>query len=270
MLAAASGAIFVPLRRAGAGRLGSAALILIPAVAAGFYSGLGSPNVASSVPGHSEQRQAIAGDGQSRKAVGSVSSMIDGLKARLENEPGDAGGWLLLAQSYRHLGQHEEADAAYQHARALGKIDEKFEQSLAADTRTDTAEPADSGPALRGVVTLSPEAKSLVQPGDTVFIFAKESASHRMPVVAVRKPASELPIRFALTDRDALITGTSLAQFEQLVVNATISRSGLATEVFAGLEAVSEPLSPLAHQAIELQLTAIPQPDVNSVGDDNE
>jgi tetratricopeptide (TPR) repeat protein len=273
MLLAATGAIIVPLKRANAGRLSAAVLILIPVVAAGFYSGLGSPNAASSVPDHSYQRQASAGssaESQPRKAVGSVSSMIDGLKSRLESEPDDAGGWLLLAQSYRHLGQTEEAEAAYQRARALGKTDEKFEQSLTVATPVEESESADPGPALRGEVTLSAEAKLLVQPGDTVFIFAKESVSHRMPVVAVRKPAAELPISFVLTDRDAMVAGTSLAQFEHLVVNAKISRSGLATEVFAGLEAWSEPVSPLANQVIELRLATTPQTAPDSVGDDNE
>jgi len=275
MLVAAIGAIIVPLRRAHAsdGKLSIAVLILIPAVAAGFYAGLGSPNAASRLPDHSYQAQATTGSvakDNSKKAVGSVSSMLDGLKSRLENEPDDAGGWLLLAQSYRHLGQIEDAEAAYQRARALGKTDEKFEQALMSSMPAQTETPVDIGPVLRGQVTLSADAQSLVAPDDTVFIFAKESVDHRMPIVAVRRPATKFPIRFALTDRDALVPGTSLAQFEQLVVNAKISRSGLATEVLAGLEAWSEPVSPLGDQLIELQLTENPERGNEIIGDNNE
>ncbi len=275
MLVAAIGAIIVPLRRASAGdgMLSIAVLILIPAVAAGFYAGLGSPNAASLYPDGSSQRQATTGQGtasNSTKSVGSVGSMLDGLKSRLEKEPDDAGGWLLLAQSYRHLGQTEEAEAAYQRARALGKTDEKFEQTLANAMPAATTAPADTGPVLRGEVTLSADAQSLVEPGDTVFIFAKESANHRMPVVAVRKPATEFPIQFALTDRDVMVAGTSLAQFDQLVVNAKISRSGLATDVLANLEVWSEPVSPLSNQLIDLRLTTHSENNKKIVGDHNE
>ena len=91
-----------------------------------------------------------------------------------------------------------------------------------------------------------------------------------MPVVAVRKPAAELPIDFVLTDRDVMVAGTSLAQYEQLVVTAKISRSGLATEVVEGLEVWSGPVSPLGNQVIKLQLGGASESAVESVGDHNE
>jgi hypothetical protein len=277
MLVGAIGAVIVPLKLAGAGhgRLTVAVLVLIPAIAAGFYSGLGTPTAASKAPvqRHQEQVAASATATEKRnKAIGSVASMIDGLKSRLEKDPDDAGGWLLLAQSYRHLGQTEEAEAAYQRASALGKTDAKFEQSLATAMPAEVLAPVDVGPALRGRVTISADAESLVEPGDTVFIFAKESADHRMPVVAVRRPASELPIQFVLTDKDALVAGTSLAQFENLVITAKISRSGMATDVLSGLEAWSDPVSPLGDQVIELLLSTKPRAGAgtDSVGDQND
>lgn len=275
MLVSAIGAVVAPLRaaRADSGRLSLTVLILVPAIAAGFYAGLGTPGAATrDVPQHhqNQDRMDTAAASRTKKIVGSVASMLDGLRTRLEREPNDAGGWLLLAKSYQHLRQTENAIAAYERARALGKTDAAFEQSMT--NMEPAAEPAstDTGPALRGRITLSADAADLVRPGDTVFIFAKESPEHRMPVVAVRKPATELPIQFALTDRDAMVSGTSLAQFEQLVVTAKISRSGLATDVLAGLEAWSDPVSPLDGDNIELQLSANPQADSENTGDDNE
>jgi len=272
MLVSAVGAVVIPLRaaRADSGRLSLVVLILVPAIAAGFYAGLGTPAAATrDVPQHHQDRDTTAAS-QTKKSVGSVASLLDGLKMRLENEPDDAGGWLLLAKSYQHLGQPENAIAAYERAKALGKSDPAFEQSM--NNAEPAAEPASiaTGPALRGRVTLSADAADMVMPGDTVFIFAKESPDHRMPVVAVRKPATELPIQFVLTDRDVLVSGTSLAQFEQLVVTAKISRSGLATDVLAGLEAWSDPVSPLDGHDIELQLSANPPPHSEDTGDNNE
>lgn len=263
MLIAAIGIVVVPFK-ASHGKLSVALVIFVPAISAAFYGGLGSPDAATTAhalqsrsPAQSISTNANLG----RKPAGSVASMLDGLKSRLENEPDDAGGWLLLAKSYQHLGLAEEAESAYQKARALGKTDPSFEKSSSSGVPAEPLAPVNTGPAIRGEITLSANAAALVQPGDTVFIFAKESAEHRMPVVALRKPATELPIEFVLTDRDAMIAGTSLAQYEQLIVTAKISRSGLATEVIEGLEAWSDPVSPLDNQLIELQLRS---------GDDDE
>ena len=263
MLVAAIGAIVVPLRlaRAGNGRLSVAILILIPVVATGFYVRLGTPDAATRVIDHQFGAQTGddgPSDNQTRKAVGSVASMLDGLEGRLESNPDDAGGWLLLARSYQHLGQAEDASAAYERARALGKTDADFEKSIGSAASTETTPALDASPALRGRVSVSTDAAAMIQPGDVVFIFAKESPDQRMPVVAVRKPVGDLPIDFALTDRDVLVAGTSLANFEQLVVNAKISRSGLANETLEGMESWSDPVSPLDDQTIELQIGAGP------------
>jgi hypothetical protein len=272
MLVAAIGVVVAPLRQ-GHGRLSIALLVLVPALAAGFYGELGSPNAVTAEYAHQNRDQAESGStsaDRSKKPIGSVASMLEGLKTRLESEPEDAGSWLLLAKSYQHLDQTEDADAAYQRARSLGKNDPAFEQSQSNVVSAEVSVPLDVGPSLRGQISLAPDAAALVEPGDTVFIFAKESIEQRMPVVAVRKPASELPIQFVLTDRDVMISGTTLAQFEQLVVTARISRSGLATEVVAGLEVWSDPVSPLGNDVIELRLTADSNTEASSAGDRNE
>ncbi|MCB1844804.1 MAG: hypothetical protein KDI09_17710, partial [Halioglobus sp.] len=107
---------------------------------------------------------------------------------------------------------------------------------------------------LRGRVALAPEWAAEISPEDTVFIFAKESREHRMPLVAIRRPASELPIEFALSNADAMQKGTDIAAYEQLVVTARVSKSGRAGDAGAGLEAWSAPVSPANDQYIELTL----------------
>jgi cytochrome c-type biogenesis protein CcmH len=63
----------------------------------------------------------------------SVGSLIGGLEARLAENPEDAKGWLLLARSYDHLGDNDEAWNAYSRARDLGMTDETLELKLAAN-----------------------------------------------------------------------------------------------------------------------------------------
>jgi cytochrome c-type biogenesis protein CcmH len=64
------------------------------------------------------------------KQVAPVAQLVDGLAARLHQDPNDAAGWLLLAKSYRHLGRPSEAGAAYAKAKRLGKTDPDLESWL--------------------------------------------------------------------------------------------------------------------------------------------
>ena len=45
--------------------------------------------------------------------------MVDGLAARLEEEPGDLDGWLRLSRAYAVLGEPERAKAAVDRAAEL-------------------------------------------------------------------------------------------------------------------------------------------------------
>lgn len=67
----------------------------------------------------------------SQDKAASVGTLIGGLEARLEASPEDAKGWILLARSYDHLGEHDKAWNAYTRARDLGTTDTSLELKLA-------------------------------------------------------------------------------------------------------------------------------------------
>ena len=76
-------------------------------------------------PGEGGMTQAGTGDAAavSAAAVGghaSIDEVTARLAARLEREPNDTGGWVLLAQSYEYLGRKEDATKARARATALG------------------------------------------------------------------------------------------------------------------------------------------------------
>jgi len=233
-------------------------VVLLPLVALGLYAGISysEAEVTADKESHPDR---FGSEPYSRdhpgQPVASVGSLVDGLRNRLQQDPDDAAGWLLLARSYEHLGRHPEAMLAYQRARSLGKTDLKLEDSPPGMIVAVQDPLANSKPVLRGRVALSPEAASRVNPDDTIFIFAKESSDHRMPVVVLRKPAAELPIDFVLTDEHAMVPGTHLADFETVVVSARVSRSGLATDILEGLDVASEPVSPTDGGKIELLIS---------------
>ncbi len=67
---------------------------------------------------------AAGGEATGEKRIASIASLVDGLKQRLQKEPGDVKGWVLLAKSYHHIGDWHEAAKAAAKARELGYTDE--------------------------------------------------------------------------------------------------------------------------------------------------
>jgi len=136
MLIAAVGFVAIPLKNAklSPGTPVALAIIVVPLSACALYLLLGSPGVhsAETITAHkpAEVARVSRSSTNSGKSVATVDSLVGGLRERLEAEPDDAGGWLLLARSYDHLGRNPEAIDAYERARALGKSDLEFESAL--------------------------------------------------------------------------------------------------------------------------------------------
>ena len=175
MIAAAIGIVAIPLRKERPlfATPGILVAIFVPLIALGLYALIGSPNEVTA-----DNRQlhrnpsdsATASNSRSGMSVAPVGRLVDGLRQRLRQEPDDAGGWLLLARSYEHLGRYMDASEAYQRAKSLGKVDSDLEKSLLAGTIVEsTSTTFDTRPSLRGRVALSPEAAALVDPDDTIL-----------------------------------------------------------------------------------------------------
>lgn len=250
MLIVAIGFVAVPLRT-GKSLFATPKLLLVafvPFSAVALYAFLGAnDNVATQ---HVATNAAAGTSADS--SLGSVASMIDGLAVRLENEPDDADGWILLARSYLHIDRPGDALNAYENARALGKTDANIEAELFGGSVSEKPASETDGLSLRGRVALTPAATATVQPGDTLFVFAKESREHRMPVVALRKSVNDLPLDFVLTDNEVMVPGSKLSDYKELVVTAKISRSGNASDDSLALEAWSSPVSPSSAGRIDL------------------
>ena len=52
--------------------------------------------------------------------LGSVEVLLIGLKQRLEIDPDDVDGWVLLSKSYFHLNRLNESNQAFEKAKTLG------------------------------------------------------------------------------------------------------------------------------------------------------
>ncbi len=282
--------------------------VLMPLAAAGLYAVLGTPAALDPMAKREPTRQ-------------DVEKMVADLAARLEKNPGDTKGWVVLARSYRAMNRLPEAenafnkigDTLYQNAtllaeygdvlatRAMGNFDGKpmeivqralklepenpmalslaataaynrndFAQAVAyweqllkivapdsedatwltqaiAKTREQMAGPA-AGQAvaaasskktpaaaavvdasITGRVSLAPALSAKVEPGDTVFIFARNPQGSRMPLAVQRAKVSELPLDFKLDDSMAMSPEFKLSSATEVRIEARISKSGSAT-----------------------------------------
>lgn len=209
--------------------------IALPVFSGALYGFVGSPQAAAvDIQDLASKPTATASQ---KESVGSVASMIDGLAARLQENPDDGKSWLLLARSYNHLQQIPDAIDAYQHAVALGEYDADLAALSGSQSSGDLAVAQ-----VFGSVRLSERSKEIVLPTDTVFIFARAVGGPPMPVAVLQRPVSDLPLDFRLNDSQAMSTEMRLSNYDQVIVTARISRSGVASEALQDLEARSDVL----------------------------
>lgn len=78
--------------------------VLLPVIAISIYMVLGSPDIASTSP----QPHSVDPDSPATHPS-SIEEMVDQLAVRLESDPGDLQGWLMLTNSYMTLGRYQEA-----------------------------------------------------------------------------------------------------------------------------------------------------------------
>lgn len=206
----------------------------LPAFAAGLYLFVGSPQAASlDKVDHTGADTKHSSTAETHKPVASVANLVDGLAKRLDDgsmDPTDGKNWLLLARSYEHVGRMAEARDAYNRAVALGEYDTGL--AALADEHQSV-----SGLHLKGIVSLSADAQSIVLPTDSVFVFARAVDGPPVPVAAMQRPASALPFDFVLSDKQSMSADALLSSAETVTVIARVSRSGAVADALKGLEA---------------------------------
>ena len=81
---------------------------------------------------------------------------------------------------------------------------------------------------VSGTVTLNDALKDKVQANDSLFIYAKAAGADapRMPLAVWRGAVKDLPKNFTLDDSMAMTPAMVLSKFEQVTVEARISKSG--------------------------------------------
>ena len=109
---------------------------------------------------------------------------------------------------------------------------------------------------LKVRVTLAPALAAKVQPGDSVFVFARAVSGPPMPLAVKRLSVADLPAQVELTDSDAMMAQLKLSSFPEVQLMARISRAGQPTQgewVARG--------APIASDSTTLEQLMIDSPD---------
>ena len=180
---------FLPMLRAEMARVAQAA---------------GLPNTTMPQPSREQQEAMSALTPEQRQQA--IRGMVEGLAARMTENPQDRGGWLRLANAWKVLGEHASAIDAYAKADALGPVDARLLSDWA-EAHVRGLKPGEP-PSPAAVAVLERLEKAEPRNGLALFYLGaasfaagdKPAAARRWKTLLALLPA-DAPIRSMLEER---------------------------------------------------------------------
>ncbi len=170
-----------PAQKQGSGRTLVYSLVLgIPVVAVLMYLQVGNQNAikgnAAASPQQSSSMSAASGPAQESSEQQRVAANVAALAKRLEQNPNDADGWVMLGKSYSMLERYSDASNAYAKATALKTNDADLLADYAfalgmANDRSLRGRPTEL---LQQALKLSPENPKVLQLAGSAAFEAKD------------------------------------------------------------------------------------------------
>jgi cytochrome c-type biogenesis protein CcmH len=106
--------------------------------------------------------------------------------------------------------------------------------------------------AISGTVSIEGRLATRVERDATLFIYAKAVDSPGPPLAIMRVTAGAWPVNFRLDDSMAMVPSRKLSQFDKVVIEARISRTGQAAPASGDLYVTSDVLRPTAGKKLTL------------------
>lgn len=188
------------------------------------------------------------------------------IERALARDPGSATALWLAGMGYSEMGQLDKAVQSWQKAKQLltdpeartqvqALIDQAQAQGAVVPPPEQQAEPvAAPAKSVQVTVALAPELKAELDPAATVFVFATPPDGGRMPVAALKRRVSELPLQLQLSDADALAPVARISDYERVQIGARVSLSGNAMPASGDLVADTKTAEVGADSAVELTI----------------
>ena len=109
--------------------------------------------------------------------------------------------------------------------------------------RTGEEAPAGAGQARLDIrVELAAELAATLDGSETVFVYARAVDGPPMPLAAVRRAASELPLAVTLDETTRMAGPLTLASAKQVLIGARVSRSGSVAPASGDLQGLTGPI----------------------------
>ncbi|MBV9343872.1 MAG: hypothetical protein JOZ03_02670 [Gammaproteobacteria bacterium] len=167
--------------------------------------------------------------------------------------------WLKASQAHEQH-RYREALADWRTLQALLPADSPDARIIAGNI-TEDSELATPGAATQtadvavaGTVSVDPRLRGRIAPNAVLFIYAKAADAPGPPLAVLRTTAASWPVSFRLDDSMAMLPSRRLSQFDRVVVEARLSRSGQATPQSGDLYTTSAVLKPGAAAALALTI----------------
>ncbi len=181
----------------------------------------------------------------------------------LAKDPNSATALWLAGMGYRETGQLNKAIQSWQKAKSLlppeaGKEIQSLIDGAAAQggsvppVAAASQAPAASDKTVHLRIALAPELKARLDPSTTVFVFATPPDGSRMPVAALKRTVSDLPLDIKLSDADAMAPVARISNYDQVRVGARVSLSGNPIASSGDLISDTKTVDVSAKQPIEL------------------
>ncbi len=120
-------------------------------------------------------------------------------------------------------GTPPDSHASHNHEGEADLANLASEISIAQDPQT---QPKSEHKFVEVSISLSAEMLAQASPNDMVFIYAKASSGPPMPLAALKKKVSDLPITVKLDDSMAMTPQMKISSFSKIKVGARVSKSG--------------------------------------------
>jgi cytochrome c-type biogenesis protein CcmH len=110
----------------------------------------------------------------------------------------------------------------------------------------------DAASEISGTVSIDLSLAARVERGAVLFIYAKAADSPGPPLAVARVAAGTWPVSFRLDDTMAMLPSRRLSQFQRVIIEARVSRSGQATPQPGDLYVTSDVVTPSAGKRLAL------------------
>jgi len=106
-------------------------------------------------------------------------------------------------------------------------------------------------------VTIDPSLQSRLEKDDVLFVFAREASGPPMPIAAIKRQASDLPMTVVLDNSSLLRPGSRLLDYKQLKIAARVSHSGQPIAQSGDLHSLAQLVDPSSASDLNLKIDEI-------------